>query len=214
MENQWHICWLEETDSTNDEAERQISTIDNLSVIAAMRQTAGRGQGDHKWSSADGENLTFTAVVRYGQGPVAAMAASDQLLVSQIVALSVCDYMSAKGLSARIKWPNDVYVGRMKICGILIKHNVRSGELLSTIAGIGINVNQKNFPADLPNPTSVAIETGCSPLDVREELKVFLGCLDRNIAKLGSSAGRASVDSRFNSLLIPKEQLESWGIIR
>ena len=51
MEEQSGIIWLNEVDSTNDEDRRRLSGLDNLSVVAAVRQTAGRGQGDHTWTS-------------------------------------------------------------------------------------------------------------------------------------------------------------------
>ena len=59
-----------------------------------------------------------------------------------------------------VKWPNDIYVGDRKIAGILIEHSVSGDTLSSTIAGIGLNVNEKEFPDWIPNPTSLALLTG------------------------------------------------------
>ena len=81
----------------------------------------------------------------------------DQSVISEITALSVVDFLAAHGIEAKIKWPNDIYAGDRKICGILIEHSVRSGLLSSSIIGIGLNVNQRNFDVNLPNPISMAL---------------------------------------------------------
>jgi BirA family biotin operon repressor/biotin-[acetyl-CoA-carboxylase] ligase len=61
------------------------------------------------------------------------------------------------GISARIKWPNDIYVGLKKICGILIENSLHGSAISSSIIGIGLNINQRNFNVNLPNPTSMVL---------------------------------------------------------
>ena len=92
MKNKHDIIWLEEVDSTNDEARRRISDIDNLSVVSAVRQTAGRGQRGNRWQSADGENLTFSIVLKFGADQLESMSASGQFVISEVAALSVVDF--------------------------------------------------------------------------------------------------------------------------
>lgn len=154
MKNKHDIIWLEEVDSTNEEARRRISDIDNLSVLSSFRQTAGRGQRGNRWSSAPGENLTFSVVLKY------ALQADRQFVISELAALSVVDFLAEYDIDARIKWPNDIYVGNRKICGILIENALRGGRLSHSIVGIGLNVNQTVFDPSLPNPTSIAL---CRP---------------------------------------------------
>ena len=60
-----HIIWYDEIDSTNSEAARRLGELDNMSVIAARCQTAGRGKDNRKWLAAPGENMTFTIVQKY-----------------------------------------------------------------------------------------------------------------------------------------------------
>ena len=112
--------WLERVDSTNDEARRHISDIDNLSVVSALSQTAGRGQRGNTWTSNAGENLMFSIVLKT---PV--LMAEDHFALNEIAALSVADFLSTYGIKAEIKWPNDIYVGEKKICGILIENSFR-----------------------------------------------------------------------------------------
>ena len=155
MTKRYDIIWLDKTDSTNEEAKRQISTLDNLSVLSAFEQTSGKGQRGNSWSSDAGKNLTFSIVMKYGCGTIPEIRAIDQFVISEITALAVVELLSAYGIEAKIKWPNDIYVGDRKICGILIEHSVRDRMLSSSIIGVGLNVNQTEFDPSLPNPTSM-----------------------------------------------------------
>ena len=171
MESKTDIIWLERVDSTNDEARRQISEIDNLSVVSALEQTKGRGQRGNRWSSQPGENLTFSLVVKDFR-----IKANEQSAISQATALSLVDLLSRHEIKARIKWPNDIYAGDEKICGILIENSLKGSEIDWSIIGIGLNVNQTAFPEDLPNPTSMKLCTGNSnPYNTREILEEFMG---------------------------------------
>jgi BirA family biotin operon repressor/biotin-[acetyl-CoA-carboxylase] ligase len=171
MESKTDIIWLERVDSTNDEARRHISEIDNLSVVSALEQTKGRGQRGNRWSSQPGENLTFSIVVKDFR-----IKANEQSAISQATALSLVDLLSRHEIKARIKWPNDIYAGDEKICGILIENSLKGSEIDWSIIGIGLNVNQTAFPEDLPNPTSMKLCTGNSnPYNTREILEEFMG---------------------------------------
>ena len=170
MESKTDIIWLERVDSTNDEARRHISEIDNLSVVSALEQTKGRGQRGNRWSSQPGENLTFSLVVKDFR-----IKANEQSAISQATALSLVDLLSRHEIKARIKWPNDIYAGDEKICGILIENSLKGSEIDWSIIGIGLNVNQTAFPEDLPNPTSMKLCTGNSnPYNTREILEEFM----------------------------------------
>ena len=151
MKSKHDIIWLESIDSTNNEARRHISTLDNLSVVSALSQKDGRGQRGNSWLSEDGKNLLFSVTLRLD------VQAYDQFVISQMAALAVVDLLAEHDIEAKIKWPNDIYVGDRKICGILIENSV-CGKLIShSIVGIGLNVNQKNFDISLPNPTSMVL---------------------------------------------------------
>ena len=152
MSKKHDIIWLESVDSTNEEAKRHISDIDNLSVLSALEQTAGRGQRGNTWTSTPGENLMFSIVLKDPK-----ISARDQFVLNEIASLAVVDFLSMHGISARIKWPNDIYVGLKKICGILIENSLQGSAISSSIIGIGLNINQRNFNVNLPNPTSMML---------------------------------------------------------
>ena len=170
MSKNHDIISLQSVDSTNEVAKRHISDIDNLAVLSALEQTAGRGQRGNIWTSNAGENLMFSIVLK---SPV--LMAEDHFALNEIAALSVSEFLSTYGIKAQIKWPNDIYVDEKKIFGILIENSFRGKSISSSIIGIGLNINQRNFNVNLPNPTSMVLcraEDG--PLDTHRCLEEFM----------------------------------------
>lgn len=162
MENLLHYQQLE---STNAFLERLVQSKnrateealpDGCAVYAGF-QTAGRGRRTNVWFSEEGKNLLIS-ILLYPDLPI-----SGQFRVTEWVSLAVTDFLQRHAaLSARIKWPNDIYIGRKKIAGILVEHHWSGEKLSYSIVGIGLNLNQEAFPSYLPNPTSVLQETGRS----------------------------------------------------
>lgn len=151
-----HIVWADSCDSTNSVLAADATAVHGT-VLAARRQTAGRGQRGNKWESEPGMNLTFSMNLAL-QWP-----ARRQFELSMLVSLAIAGTIDAvlahcgrPGLKATVKWPNDIYVGDGKICGILIEHRLGGAEIERSIVGAGINVNQRKFVSDAPNPVSVA----------------------------------------------------------
>lgn len=162
------IKWYNIIESTNSELSSQKNSCTDKQVFAAYSQSAGKGQRGNVWESEPHMNLTFS-ILFYPEG----IQAKDQFLISQAVAIGICSYLRAKGIESEIKWPNDIYVGGKKICGILIENAIEGAMLKSCIAGIGININQRDFPGYLPNPTSLAILTGRT-FSIEDELEELL----------------------------------------
>lgn len=182
------IHYVESTTSSNDDA--RDPRYGEGDVVWAEYQTAGRGQRGHVWKSDAGRNLTFSLVLQ-----PTFLAARSQFAISEIVPLALVDMMAAYGIDARIKWTNDVYVGDRKIVGMLIEHDLSGGMLSRTIAGIGININQRGFDPALPNPTSMLLETG-REFDRREVLDRFY---DRAMSLYGElrRGGGESIRRRY-----------------
>ncbi len=188
----WHKC----LDSTNSEVRRRISQLDNLSVTAAWSQSAGRGQADHKWHSAPGENLTFTLLLKFT--PDSPLKARDALLLTETITYALREFLASEGVTARIKWPNDIYVGELKICGILIENILEGDDVAASIIGVGLNLNQTVFPPDIPNPTSLALLTGrsYSPEAALEKLCRYI---ETSVELLRTPEGRSRLDEYFNA---------------
>lgn len=109
-------------------------------MIVAERQTEGRGQLDAEWESQAGANILCSVLLSPANLNVA-----NQTYLNMAVCLAVYDTISAFSRGVKIKWPNDVYLHKRKIAGILIENSLQGSQIKHTIVGIGINVNQKQF---------------------------------------------------------------------
>lgn len=190
------ITWLESTDSTNAELRRRLDQSDDLSIIATETQSAGRGQGDHVWHSAPGQNLTFSILLRHRS-----LKASDALAVTSIMALGICDYLHTKGIEPWIKWPNDIWVGEKKICGILVENCIRAGMIDFSIVGVGLDLNQTDWPSELPNPVSLKDLTGLE-YDTHEELCQLSAAFARRSAQSAAPGGAAEIIAEFTKVVV------------
>ena len=133
----WRIIHKSVTASTNADAHHGKPG----DVFTADFQTAGRGRLDHVWKSCAGKNLMMSAVV-----DVSGLEPDRVATFPLVVGLSVCEAVEMMGqsLQALLKWPNDVLVGGRKLAGILCE---RIGD--SVIAGVGVNVGEREFPSDI-----------------------------------------------------------------
>lgn len=145
------VIRLDEVDSTNTYLrEHSDAYADQTVVVAAEYQTAGRGQGTNVWESERGKNLLFSVLLRPLTVPV-----KRQFVLSMAGALAVKQVLDGYIDGVTLKWPNDVYRNDGKISGTLIETTVSSGGLKSCIFGVGLNVNQRQFVGDAPNPVSM-----------------------------------------------------------
>ena len=185
------IHWYDTVDSTNTRLMADRQDCNDGTVYAALFQTAGRGQKGNRWESRPGENLTFSILFK-----PEALPAAEQFLLSQIVALGLVDYLAGKGVTATVKWPNDIYAGDRKICGTLIEPVLADGRVSAAVAGIGLNINQLEFDPALPNPTSLRRETG-REYDIKEELPKLLDCIFARYDNIGSPYARNGYDAQY-----------------
>lgn len=186
------IEWLDECVSTNTQVTEY--PLSEEGVIVAVRcQTGGRGQKGNSWEAQPGKNLTFSAMWK-----PRGIAAREQFSISEAVALAVVDFLEDAGINAKVKWPNDIYVDDRKICGILIEHSVMGTEISRTIAGVGINVNQREFLSGAPNPVSMASIAG-TEFPTERLLEDFEMKLRRRLSQISGSEGRIMIHDEFQS---------------
>lgn len=141
------------TESTNTLAKHlPDAEASHGTLVIADHQTAGRGQYQRSWLSAPAQNLTFSVVLTPGRS-------KGISLLKQVAALAVFDALSELGLrSVRIKWPNDVLVENRKIAGILVEAVFKGAALSRVVVGIGLNVQQTEFPEEVRYlATSIAL---------------------------------------------------------
>ena len=134
----WRIIHKDVTESTNIDAKAGVP----WDVYTALFQTKGRGRLDHKWVSAQGENVIMSAVLDVADIDIVQVS-TIPLMVGLAVVEAIIKLVSSK-FDVKLKWPNEVSVNGRKIAGILCERN-----LDSVIAGIGINVRQTSFPKDV-----------------------------------------------------------------
>lgn len=146
---------LTETESTNTYASSLPDDTPEGSVVWALSQSRGRGQGENKWESEDGKNLLLSIVLN----PVF-IEPAQQFYISKAVSLAVADLISLYTDKVSVKWPNDVYVGDKKIAGILIENSLEMDFIKQSVVGIGVNINQTYFLSNAPNPVSLKQLTG------------------------------------------------------
>ena len=194
------ITWFDSIDSTNSEARRRLPANAKMSVYAAKFQTAGRGQRGNKWSSAAGQNLTFSVLLNFTHPQMPDLAVRNQFLLSIASALSVSDLLQELYIRNTIKWPNDIYIGRRKVCGMLIENIVGNAGLEHSIIGIGLNLNQTAFPPELVNPTSVLVSSGLRTVP-EEVLDDFLDIFSEYIPYLSDIEGINEIRNKYVSRL-------------
>ncbi|MBO6067885.1 MAG: biotin--[acetyl-CoA-carboxylase] ligase [Bacteroidales bacterium] len=185
------IKWFKTIDSTNNRIALDKEELADRTVYMTDFQTAGKGQRGNGWESAKAENLLFSILFKPSD-----IAAEDQFIISQAVTLGIADYIRSKGIAANIKWPNDIYVYDRKICGILIENTVNGSELVSSIVGIGFNLNQLSFSPDIPNPVSLSMLTDVS-YDLKDELLSLLHFIFREYDRRSPETAERYVASLY-----------------
>ncbi|WP_016990929.1 biotin--[acetyl-CoA-carboxylase] ligase [Flavobacterium sp. ACAM 123] len=149
--------------------------LDNFTVVIAEKQTKGKGQMGSVWDSEEGKNLIVSVFIK------------DPLLqISQIynlniaVALAVVSALESYNIpKLSIKWPNDIMSYNFKIGGILIENSLKVDGAISSVVGLGLNINQTNF-GDLPKASSLAAICG-SQFDKEQILHMIIEKMKQNI---------------------------------
>lgn len=184
-------------ESTNKYCEAlDLAEVEDFTCFWALEQTAGIGQRGNHWHSAPGQNLTFSIVLH-----PSFMPADRQFHLTQALSLAMVDFLSIFNIqsSISIKWPNDIYVSDRKICGTLVSTCLVGNTIASAVCGIGLNVNQREFPDWVPNPTSLNLLTG-KHYDLEPLLQQLLVCIETryNDIKAGADLGQEYLDRLLN----------------
>lgn len=174
------IEWIDSVGSTNAYVKEVAGVVAPMTMVCARSQTAGRGQRGNSWESEPGKNLTFSFYMN--DLPV---APAEQFVVSEAVALAMAASLREFGIRAGVKWPNDIYVGDGKICGILIENSIMGSAVARSVVGIGLNVNQRVFLSDAPNPVSMARIAG-REFVLDEVAEIVAANLQRYLDRLGT----------------------------
>ena len=211
--------WYESIGSTNTEALRRLPELPDMCVLAAREQTSGRGQRGNSWFTEPGKNLTFSIVVKFAPGQLRASEAMWlNYLISDVVAL----FLRSFAVDCHIKWPNDIYVHRRKICGILIENTLKGEGIEAAVIGVGININQREFP-QLANATSLVRCLG-EEQNLEECLGKVCRLFEGQLPLLWDPARRESLFASYSHHLFNKgtsaryhdllSDREYWGVLQ
>jgi len=143
-------------------------------VIYTDFQSAGKGQPGNAWESSKGKNLLFSMVLHPIHVPM-----DELFLVSQLVSIAIKKALDEYTTNITVKWPNDIYWNDKKLVGILIENSLQGNKIMSVVIGVGLNVNQKIFFSNAPNPVSLSQITG-----KRQNRKQLLQQICQNIMEL------------------------------
>jgi BirA family transcriptional regulator, biotin operon repressor / biotin---[acetyl-CoA-carboxylase] ligase len=193
--------FVEQTQSTNTllwEMLRKERLAEGF-VVYTDFQTAGKGQIGNSWESEAGENLLFSIVLYPQRIPM------DQLfLISQLVSLGIKKALDKYVDGITVKWPNDIYWNDKKMVGILIENSLRANNV-RTVVGIGLNVNQKEFVSNAPNPVSLRQIVGKSI-----NRRLLLKDICQNILELYNELNVESIRSEYAKMLYRKDGFYSY----
>ncbi|SNR15165.1 biotin--[acetyl-CoA-carboxylase] ligase [Tenacibaculum jejuense] len=153
-----NIIKLDATESTNSFLKELSvnSQLSNFTVVVTDKQTSGRGQMNTKWISEPNKNLLSSIYITLSDYPI-----HKQVYLNFAIAIAIHEGLSHFELpDLEIKWPNDILSGKKKVCGILIENILKGNKIDASIVGFGININQQNFPPEIPNADSIKNITG------------------------------------------------------
>ena len=151
------IIKLDATPSTNNYLKNKYKSRDakDGDLVWTKNQTSGRGQRENTWFSKPEESLTFSVFRQYKDKNTL-----NPFILSILVSLGIHEALSTIHLpNLKIKWPNDILSCNKKVGGILIENFFNKGELIASVIGIGLNLNQLSFN-NLPNATSFRLVSG------------------------------------------------------
>ncbi len=136
------IIWLNETESTNLYASQLLkdNPADETAIVAAF-QSSGKGQRQNIWQSESGKNILMSWII------YPTFLKPDELFfLNKATCRAILQFLKTHfNIEAKIKWPNDIYVGDKKIAGILIENSIMGNVIKHAIVGIGLNVNQTHW---------------------------------------------------------------------
>lgn len=190
---------IKEADSSNSVALELIEkqNVDEGTIFVVENQTNGRGQFENKWYSEPLKNLTFSIVFK-----PTFLTSESQFYFSKAVSLGVADYVGLFCSNVAIKWFNDIYIENKKVAGILIENTWLGQKINYSVVGIGINLNQEKFPADLPNAVSLKMMTQI-PFNLDESLKLLSNLIFTRYTLLKLNDFKL-IDKDYDALLYKK----------
>jgi len=206
-----NLTVLDEAPSTNDCLKDLLANTEptpEFTAIMARHQSRGKGQRGAGWLVDPGQNLTFSLLLR-----PAGLSADRAFNLNMLVCLAIRQWLAGYLPGVRVKWPNDIYVRDRKIGGVLLENQLAGRHVRSSVIGIGINLNQTVFPAELQKKaTSLLLERpGLAAQDPQACCLSLLGTIREHYQRTDISGTQALLE-RYNPLLYRKDELAAYEV--
>lgn len=192
----FNIIKLDAIPSTNDYLKQRHHqrTAKDDDLCWAAYQEQGRGQFQNKWTALSGKNLTFSVYKRFHS-----LSVTESFFLNAAVCTALINAISDLGLSdTKVKWPNDILSANKKLGGVLIENMIHSKQIIGSIIGIGLNVNQTQFEG-LPHAGSIQLNLG-KKISIEEVLGHILFQL-RSVFDTFSIGHRKPFLADYNAIL-------------
>lgn len=195
------IHYLTECHSTNDVAAEMVKVgkLAEGSIIYTESQTSGRGQRGNVWISVPHKNLTFSLILQPHF-----LIPSEQFQLNVVISLAILDVLSTYVSGIKVKWPNDVvHDADGKLGGVLIENTIRHASIEYAIVGIGLNINQRDFPN--PTMTSLGLLSG-QDWDCWEIFKLLVRAIEKRYIELK----KGDATKQKKTYLANLYRMEAW----
>lgn len=192
------IVYEDETDSTNNRAkEAGEKGSRHGTLFVADQQSAGKGRRGRRWISPPGTSIYMSLLLRPEIAPNSAP------MLTLVMGLSVAEGIrDLTGMDAGIKWPNDIVVNQKKVCGILTEMAAEMEYINYVVIGVGINVNQREFPEEIRDmATSLCVE-GEHTYRRAELVAAVLERFENNYKRFTETKDLTGLQDAYNAILV------------
>jgi BirA family biotin operon repressor/biotin-[acetyl-CoA-carboxylase] ligase len=173
-------------------------------ICRVLHQSKGKGMGTNSWESEKEKNLLFSLFLR-----PEFLQPHEAFCLSKIVALGIRKTLQEfVSEPVHIKWPNDIYIGNKKVCGMLVENTFTDVCIKTSLIGIGININQAAFSPNLPNPASLVHFTN-KELCIEQVLRKSIAQIKHYYQQVIHN-GAESINENYLSRLYQINQWQSY----
>ncbi len=211
LKNGMHTVWagqnlyyFEKTGSTNNDAKRFAEEgAPHGTLVVADYQENGKGRRGRMWQAPAGVNVYFTLVLRPSLLPEKAS------MLTLVMAYSVAKAINRQtGLDAGIKWPNDIVVGKKKVCGILTEMSLQMEEktIQHVVIGVGININQREFPKEIKETAGSLLLAGGKTVSRAGIVQKVMEEFEKDYEMFMSAENLTGFLDGYNALLLNRDK--------
>ena len=205
LQTKWAGCsvfYYPVIDSTNMKAKRlETEGVPHGTLVVGGHQSAGKGRRGRVWESPEGTGIYMTLLLRPELKPE--WAPMLTILMAQSVADAIHE---VTGLTAKIKWPNDIVIKGRKVCGILTEMNTEITWIHYVIIGVGINVHQTSFPEELQDKAISLDMAGAKSVRRAELVAEVIKQFEKYYEQFVKDGDLSAIQEKYNAMLVNRDR--------